>query len=122
MNARAIRRIALALIALLVYAQGSVALAACTMDRGEMAQAAAGHDCCDSTGGQSGPQLGNVCLAHCTANLQVFELPVALVRAPADTSVLTLPVAGADLPDPRGDAASPTLAVPPRILFQTFLI
>jgi hypothetical protein len=122
MNARAIRRIALALIALLVYAQGSVALAACTMDRGDMAQVAAGHECCDTTDDESGPQLGNGCLAHCTADLQLFELPAALVRAPAGTSVLTVPVAGADSPDPRGDAASPTPAVPPRILFQTFLI
>jgi len=121
MNARAIRRIALALIALLVYAQGSVALAACTTDRGDMAQAAAAHECCDTTDDESGPELGNVCLAHCTANLQTFELPVALVRAPADTAVLIAPVAACS-PDARGIAASPTPPVPPRILFQSFLI
>jgi hypothetical protein len=121
-NARIIRRIALALIALLVYAQGSVALAACKLDRGAMALAAAGHECCDTAADESGSQLGNVCLAHCTANLQVFELPVALVRAPADAAVLIAPVAGADSPDPRIQAASSTRAVPPRILFQSFLI
>jgi hypothetical protein len=127
MNARTIRRIALALIALLMYAQGSVALAACAMDRGamdrgEMARAMAGHDCCDTSGDQSEPRLGNVCLAHCTAGLQAFELPVALVRAPADAAVLTVPVADAESPDPRGHSVHATLAVPPRILFQSFQI
>jgi hypothetical protein len=122
MNARTIRRIALALIALLMYAQGSVALAACAMDRGEMARAMAGHDCCDTSGDQSEPRLGNVCLAHCTAGLQAFELPVALVRAPADAAVLTVPVADAESPDPRGRSVHATLTVPPRILFQSFQI
>lgn len=122
MNARTIRRIALALIALLVYAQGSVALAACTMDRGEMARAMAGHDCCDTSSDQSEPRLGNVCLAHCTAGLQAFELPVALVRAPADAAVLTVPVVDAESPDPRGHSVQVTPAVPPRILFQSLQI
>jgi hypothetical protein len=122
MNVQAIRRIALALIALLVYAQANVALAACAMDRGEMAQAAAGHECCAPAGDESGPQLGNGCLAHCTADLQLFELPTTLVRTPADAAVLIAPAADADSPDPRGHATSPALAVPPRILFQSFLI
>jgi hypothetical protein len=122
MNVHTIRRVAVALIALLVYVQGSVALAACKLDRGAMALAAAGHECCDTTDAESEPQLGNVCLAHCTANLQVFELPMALVRAPADAAVLIAPVAGADSPDPRARAASSTPVVPPRILFQSFLI
>jgi hypothetical protein len=122
MNARAVRRIALALIALLVYAQGSVALAGCTKNRGDMARAAAGHECCDTTDVQPGPGLVNGCLSHCTADLQLFEPPATLVRAPADTSVLTVPVAGADSPDPRAHAASSTPVVPPRILFQSFLI
>lgn len=122
MSMHTIRRVAVALVALLVYAQGSVALAACKLDRGAMALAAAGHECCDTTDAEPGPQLGNVCLAHCTANLQVFELPMALVRAPADAAVLTVPVADAESPGARGHAASPTPAVPPRILFQTFLI
>lgn len=122
MNARAIRRFALALIALLVYAQGAVALAACTMDRGGMAQAMAGHDCCDTSGDQSQLRLGNVCLAHCTAGLQAFELPAALVRAPADAAVLTVPVADAASPDPRGHPVQATPPVPPRILFQSFQI
>lgn len=122
MSARAIRRIALAVIALLVYAQGSVALAGCTKHRGDMAQAGAVHECCDTTDVQPGPRLVNGCLSHCTADLQLFELPVTLVRAPADAVVLNVPVADADPPDPRGHSVHATPAVPPRILFQSFQI
>ena len=122
MNTRALRRIAFALIGLLVYAQASVALAGCLMDRGDMAQAAALHQCCDTQEDASAPQLGNACVAHCTSDLQLFELPAALVRSPADVAVLWVPTQGASAPDMRALAGLRASAVPPRILFQSFQV
>jgi hypothetical protein len=121
MKSRAVRRIALALIALLLYAQGSVALAACLMDRGSMAQAAA-HDCCDMPDADLGPQLGTGCVAHCTADLQIFELPAKLLSAPADAPVLSVPPADVQSPGLRWMVASPPGSVPQRVLFRKLLI
>src|SRR5687768_13218849 len=100
MNRRLIRRLAIALIAFLAFAQASVALAACAMDRGEMGpmtaqtneSGAAGEGCCapDSVPSPEA-QVANNCFAHCTADLQLTGFPVVLVQVPAATPVLLLP-------------------------------
>ena len=119
MNRRLVRRLAFALIAFLAFAQAGLALAGCTMDRGGMAQMAAGGDCCTSTPQfEPGPQLKNDCVAHCTADLQLPGEPTALVGAPAEVLVLVLPHRAAPYP------AAPPLprVIPSRILLHSFLI
>jgi hypothetical protein len=119
MNRRFIRRLALALIALLAFAQVGVALAGCFMDRGGMASMATLGDCCSPAPEfQPAPQFKNDCLAHCTADLQLSGLPVGLVQAPADTPVLLLPHPGLTYPA----APPPAPPIPSRILLHSFLI
>ena len=131
MNRRLIRRLALALIAVLAFAQASVVLAACTMDRGEMGpmmahtseSGAADEDCCALAPVHSpGAQVANSCFTHCTADLQMTGFPVALVLAPAATPVLELPQ-----PERRFQGRALLEAPPPptitsRILLHSFLI
>jgi hypothetical protein len=124
MNRRLIRRLALALIAMLAFAQASIALAACSVDRGEMAQmVATGDDCCGTAELQAWEaQLTNDCVAHCTADLQLSRLPIALVHRASDSAVLLLPHRERGSP-PTGQV-EPLAArvIPPRILLHSFLI
>lgn len=124
MNLRLIRRLALGLIALLMFAQASVVAAACQMERGTLSQMLqVVEDCgeCD-THVKPSPQYANRCIAHCTADLQLSVLPVALVRAPADVPVLVIAHAERRLPGGLGLEAPPPGAAPPRILLHSFLI
>jgi hypothetical protein len=131
MNRRLIRRLALTLIAVLAFAQASVVLAACTMDRGEMGpmmahtsdSGAADEDCCAPAAVHSPQaQVANSCFTHCTADLQMTGFPVGLVQAPAATPVLVLPQ-----PERRFQGRALLEAPPPptvtsRILLHSFLI
>ena len=124
MNRSLLRRIATLLIAIFLFAQGSVALAACAMDRGSMAPAMempAGMECdCGAMEAKGSPNAN--CVAHCTADLQLPGSHAVLVRAPADCAVLHLVVfqspsiqgVPGKVPPPRG--------VPPRILLHSFQI
>jgi hypothetical protein len=121
MNRRILRRVAVAIIALLAFAQANVALAACPLDRAGMAQAVQDGGCCDGPQLEPAPQLTNGCVAHCTSDLQLAGLPTALVRAPADAPVLFV-----FDPDPHlapGPwAAPPPVPIASRILLHSFLI
>jgi hypothetical protein len=124
MNVRAIRRLALALIALLAFAQVSVALAACSMDRGTLAQAVAMP--ADSPCTDCGPIVtdydplhANRCVAHCTADLQLAGLPIANVRAACDAPVLLVPRAE---PPPDIRFTAEPLQLPRRVLLHSYLI
>jgi hypothetical protein len=131
MNRRLIRRLALALIAVLAFAQASVVLAACTMDRGEMGpmmahtsdSGAADEDCCAPAAVHSPEaQVANSCFAHCTADLQLAGFPVALVQVPAATPVLLLPQPERRSPGRAVLEAPPPPTVTSRILLHSFLI
>jgi hypothetical protein len=124
MKTSVIRRIALVLIAILAFAQTSVAFAACAMERGDMAQmASTGDDCCGGPLVQSSePQLANACVAHCTADLQLPVAPMALVHLPADTPVLLLQQSECSSPHRAVLEQPPPRAVPSRILLHSFLI
>jgi hypothetical protein len=119
MNRRLVRRLALALIAMLAFAQAGVALAGCLMDRGAMADMATAGDCCSpALEFQPTPQLKNDCLAHCTADLQLSGEAIALVQAPPTESVLLLP-----RPTVKYPAVSPpTPRIPSRILLHSYLV
>jgi hypothetical protein len=124
MNRSLLRRTAILLTALFLFAQGSVALAACAMDRGSMAPAMempADMECdCGAMEASADPSAN--CVAHCTADLQVPGGAAVLVRAACASAVLHvaafrdsgIQVVSGRAPPPRG--------VPPRILLHSFLI
>ncbi len=115
--------ISIVALAVLVFAQGSIALAACQMDRGTMGpmQMDAGCDGCPST--PAGVvALDNTCVAHCTSDLQLSSAPVEPVcdAGAATAPWLTLP---ADQTLARTAFESPPpRALPARILLHSFLI
>jgi hypothetical protein len=131
MNRRLIRPLAVALIAFLAFAQASVVLAACAMDRGEMGpmmvqtdeSGAVGEGCCTPAPVQSPQaQVANNCFAHCTADLQLTGSPVVLVQLPAATPVLLLAQVERSFPGRAVLEAPPPPAVTSRILLHSFLI
>ncbi len=118
------RRVALLLTGLLVFSQASVALAACSMDRGTMAQAMTSDDACTdcvSAPGRVAP-IRNVCLAHCTSDLQLAGIAIALAAAPADLPVLMVARPGLRSTPRTGLSTPPSGAPPHRILLHSFLI
>jgi len=124
MNPRILRRVSIWLIAMVAFAQASVASAACQMDRGSLRpMLEVAHDCgCETHVKPYSPQYANRCIAHCTADLQLSGLPAALVQAPAHAPVLLLPRVERRVPGSAGLDAPPPGAAPPRILLHSFLI
>lgn len=122
MNRSRLRRIAFLLTALLLFAQGSVALAACAMDRGSMAPAidmAADMECdCGQMEANTPPTAK--CVAHCTVDLQLSGAALVLVHAPSVCAVLQ--VAAFRDSSIRAEKSPPRSGVPPRILLHSFLI
>jgi len=126
MTLRRKRRVAMLTLALLAFAQASVAFSSCSMDRGTMSPAMAadndesGSDC-ETPMTETSPQNTNLCALHCTWDLQVAGVAVALLRSPADLPILT--VALPNVPAPRTGLHAPPLGAPPhRILLHSFLI
>ena len=122
-TARFVRRLALTLVALYAFGLGTVALAACGMDRAEMAQAmalAAGaeHDCHEA--GDDSVPLDPVCAAHCTSDVQFTGIqPVAI---PSRPEIAVLVVEAVALQAPLPAAQVPPPGPPHRILLHSFLI
>lgn len=124
MRRRLIRRLALPLILVLGFAQGAVAFAGCAMERGSATQMMASGECCNHEMQEAtdSSRLVNLCLAHCTSDLQIAEMSCVLVRAAGEAPLFVAvpsmqhrasrtPV---ELPPPRSIAA--------RILLHSFLI
>ena len=125
MNLRLIRRVSIWLIAVLAFAQASVAMAACSMERGSLAPMLEMAEGCGCEGPQvktDGPQYANRCVAHCTADLQLAGVAAALVRSPADVPVLVVPRIDPGAVPRTGLESPPPGTVPPRILLHSFLI
>lgn len=124
MDLRTIRRVSIWLIAMLAFAQASVAFAACSMDRGSLAPTfEMVEGCgCETQFKKDGPQYANRCLAHCTADLQLAGVPIALARSPADAPVLLVPRFDRSPALRTGLESPPPGTVPPRILLHSFLI
>src|SRR4051812_10170272 len=85
MTLRLIRRVAIALLAFYAFGQASVALAACGMDRGSMAQAMTmpAGDACDDCATPVGDSVSALCVAHCTADLQIAAMATDALPARA---------------------------------------
>ena len=126
MAVRLKRRVAMLTLALLAFAQASVAFSGCLMDRGAMGPVMAADN--DESAGDcetpitTTPSSANLCALHCTWDLQVAGVAVALLRSPADLPILTVALPRA-APAPRtGLLAPPSGAPPHRILSHSFLI
>ena len=118
------RQLALLLIGLMVFAYGSIALAACAMDRAAMAHSMAaplGEACDGCPAGDSTP-VSAVCVAHCTADLQLAALAYPIVRSPSDAPLLLLLPIHEYRIGRIACQAPPPNAVPTRILLHSFLI
>jgi hypothetical protein len=119
------RRIALALVAMLVFAQASIALAACPMDRGSLAPMLEMSDGCGDCNTEikaEAPQYANRCVAHCTSDLQLSGSLTALAAHAADAPILVLPRYELHRVPRAVAELSPPGAVPVRILLHSFLI
>lgn len=127
MTSRLKRWTAMLLLAVVAFAQASLAYSACQLERNSLSKAirpaaAAVHRDCESPIVTEWTKYPNRCLMHCSADLQTVGAAVALIRAPAAAPVLVL-----DWPQERaamhtGLDAAPAGAPPPRILFHSFLI
>jgi hypothetical protein len=127
MNRRTRRWLSILLLGLLAFSQTTSVLAACGMERGQLAGmlSAPGHECCDegNSTADTMPMSANECFSQATADLQVFGNSLWVVSAPCrSAAILVAPpneharIAIASL------AAPPPRAVPPRILLHSFLI
>jgi hypothetical protein len=120
------RRLAALVLAMIAFAQASLAFSACPLDRNSLPGAVGSasvvaHDC-ETAVVTEWTKFPNRCFSHCTSDLQAVGAAVALVRSPADAPVLSLAPLAA-LPFPRTGFDGPKLGTPPpRILFQSFLI
>lgn len=126
MNHRSLRRISIWLVAVLAFAQASAAIAACTMDRGSLApmleMTGDCGDCNTLLAKADAPQNANLCVAHCTSDLQLSGSLAVLAVHAAELPVLVLSRAE-PYRVPRAVAQlSPPGAVPVRILLHSFLI
>ena len=127
MRYRSNRWIARLLLAVMAFAQASIAFADCPADRGKLSHVLATDAMlsCD-TGVMSlteyGPQYANRCLAHCTADLQIPAAAVAIVRSAADAPVLFLARVERSPVRPAGLQGPAPGTPPPRILLHSFLI
>lgn len=118
---------AILVLAALAFAQASVALAGCSMDRGMLAVAMAmpaDDECgaCEMPKKQLALESMNVCVAHCTADLQQVSEPVAIVPGSAFLTVLFVTRPPSDPSSPKGLTAAPPGAPPHRVLLHSFLI
>jgi len=118
-----IRRIAILLIAFYAFGQASVAFAACGMDRGAMAQAMAmpAGDTCDDCVKANADSVTALCVAHCTADLQIAGAAPDAVAAPAIIESIPAVVVPR-FRSPPVVAYLPPGAPPRRILLHSFQI
>ena len=126
MTKRFLRRVAISLIGLLIFAQASVTLADCPMDRGMLSLTLGTGDenpCgdCGASVTAFGSLYASRCVSHCTADLQLAGLAVALVPHPSYAPVFVLepPVVDVGL---AALHAPPPGEVPRRILLHSYLI
>jgi len=125
---RSIKRwLAIMLLGTLGFAQASLALAACAMDRGQLADMSAqSHECCDETAsaacGESMVVPTNVCFMGSTADLQAVAAAMSNADAPVQVVAWFVPDTQLEYVLAARSPASPPKSLPPRILLHSFLI
>jgi hypothetical protein len=123
MTLRLIRRIAIVLLAFYAVGQASVALAACGMDRGVMAQSMAmpGGDACDDCVKVASDAVTVTCIAHCTADLQLAASEPVSIPDAVYAALPSAPKARVGT-GPPVSAQALAASVPRRILLHSFQI
>lgn len=125
MMRRSLRKIALSLLGLLLFAQASVVLSACQGERASpahMMSAPASEDGCDGCDmTMSHEDYANTCFAHCTSDLQLTGERWRPAPSATGVAVLRLPRAAPQELAKGLDGPAPG-APPRRILFRSFLI
>jgi hypothetical protein len=121
------RWVARFLLAVVAFAQASLAFADCPADRGGLGHALSAETMVTCQSGmismsESGPLYANRCLAHCTADLQIQATGVAIVRSAADAPVLFVPLREYRPLRAAGLQGLPPGAPPLRIVLHSFLI
>ena len=116
----------LVLLVTLGFAQSTLVLAACAIDRANLAQVLAAQDmqCCDTdtmTGDSAAPMTPTLCLAHSTTDLQALGTPILLGHPPS-LMPLSFYVPRFDALAVEGWSVPPPNVIPPRILFQSFQV
>lgn len=118
--------IAVLLLGALGFAHANISLAACAMERGSISevQAAEPSDSCDCGTAMTefGPLYANLCLAHCTADLQLSGAATAIANGVANAPLLFLQRTTQRATSPRRADAPPTAGVPKRIRLHSFLV
>ena len=128
MNLRRHRRsVGLLLAALMLFAQGAIAFAACDLVRSTASQALArtGSATPDEQPCHQPSENANLCLAHCLAGDQSLDKPSAAIPACAAAPVFALRTLHLAVPASvatRRLAIPPAAAPPPRILFHALRI
>ena len=125
MITKRIRRwVAVLVLSALAFGQGSLAIAACAMERGMMggAMAMAADEGCEEMARSSALESINQCFAHCTADLQQVAEVGAMVPHAAAEPVLVVPMAAGPGAALKELVAPPPGAPPRRILLHSFLI
>ena len=127
MNRRIRRSLSIFLLAMLGFAQASMVIAACSMDRANLAQmlaAAESHDCCDQSNacpdGSAVAMSATACMSQSTSDLQAFG--VASLGVGAAATLVLFQVASSPPPSAHPPVVPRPAAVPRRILLHSFLI
>lgn len=111
-------------MALLAFAHLSTAFASCFMDRGGPSLPMTSEDsmpCCDTAPVAHVP-MQNLCVAHCTADLQIFGAAQIPVHSAARVPVLAVERWQAPFVPGTQFEGAPPGDPPPRILLHSFLI
>jgi len=112
---RSIKRwLAIMLLGTLGFAQASLALAACAMDRGQLADMSAQSE--------SMVVPTNVCFMGSTADLQAVAAAMSNADAPVQVVAWFVPDTQLEYVLAARSPASPPKSLPPRILLHSFLI
>ena len=126
MNRESKSWVAVLMLGVLAFAHSSVSMAACSMERGTISQVIAveaADPCeCGTAMTEFGPLYTNRCLAHCTSDLQLAGVAVAIVSGVSQAPTLLLPRMVQRAAWPRWAVAPPAATVPKRIQLHSFLV
>lgn len=113
-------------LGMLAFAHASVAMAACSVERGSISQVLSvmSAEPCESGTAMTefGPLYANRCLAHCTADLQRSGPTVAMLGGVSQAPMLFLPRVVLSANWARWAEAAPAATVPKRIQLHSFLV
>lgn len=126
MNRTLRKWIAALMLGALGFAHASVSVAACSMERGALGQVlaveAAAPCECGTAMTEFGPLYSNRCLAHCTSDLQLAGVAVALASGAIRAPMIVLPPAPLRGSWLRWAGVPPAAVVPKRIQLHSFLV